>query len=357
MSLRLAVVTSGFPRRSETFALNELRALDDAGLLAAVFATKPGDGLAPHPGTERLLRLVETLPPGSAAAQARVVAERLRGRLIDGVHGYFAHDPGAVAEAAARLLGVRHGFSVHARDARKVAPAVLAARAAAAACVVACNPDVAAEIPPTNGRLHVVPHGVDLARFRPSPSAPAPELRLLAVGRLVEKKGFDVLLAAAARIQSPFRLRLVGDGPERARLAHSVGAAALNGKVELAGGRTHDELPAEYQAADLVVVPSVADRSGDRDGLPNVVLEAMASGKPVVASRVGAIAAAVEDGETGLLVPPGDPDLLSAAIDRLAAAPELRERLGSAARRRAEQRFGLADCTERLRRTLEAAYG
>jgi glycosyltransferase involved in cell wall biosynthesis len=356
VSVRLAVVTSGFPRRSETFALNELQALDEAGLLAAVFATKPGDGLEPHPGTDSLLARVESLPPGTPASQARVVAARLRGQGIDGLHGYFAHEPAEVAAAAARGLGVPYGFSVHARDARKVAPSALAERAEAAACVIACNADVTAEVAAGDGRVHVIPHGVDLERFRPSTATNGPDLRLLAVGRLVEKKGFGVLVEALGHVRVPFRLRLVGDGPERERLADAVRSSGLGDRVELLDGRTHGELPREYTTADVVVVPSVADRSGDRDGLPNVVLEAMACGRPVVASAVGAIGTAVADGETGLLVPPDDPGALAAALERLASAPMQRKRLGAAGRARVQEKFELAACTERLRRTLEAAY-
>jgi glycosyltransferase involved in cell wall biosynthesis len=357
MSVRLAVVTSGFPRRSETFALNELRALDDVGMLAALFATKPGDGLAPHPGTANLLARAELLPPVAPAQQARVVAARVRDQGVDGIHGYFAHEPAEVAAAAAGVLAVRHGFSVHARDARKVAPDAFAARAATAACVIACNADVAGEVPRADGRLHVIPHGVDVDRFRPSAASDAGELRLLAVGRLVEKKGFDILLEAVTHLQVPFRLRVVGDGPERERLAGAVRAAGLSDRIELVGGRTHLELPVEYADADVVVVPSVADSNGDRDGLPNIVLEAMAGGRAVVASAVGAIATAVEHGGTGLLVPPGDREALAAAIAELARTPERRKALGRAGRARAEREFALDACTERLRRTLEAAYG
>jgi glycosyltransferase involved in cell wall biosynthesis len=357
MSVRLAVVMSGFPRRSETFGLNELQALREVGMLTAIFATKSGDGLPPHAGTERLLPFLHELPPGLPAAQAQVVAERLAGTRVDAVHGYFAHEPAAVAAAAAGLLGVRHGFSVHARDARKVAPDVLEQRVAASACVIACNADVARDLAGANGRLHVVPHGVDLRRFRATPPRGDGEPRLLAVGRLVEKKGFYVLVEAAAMLRTPFRLRIVGDGPERARLAEAIERADIAANVELAGSRSHEQLPAEYAAADIVVVPSVHDRDGDRDGLPNVVLEAMASGRPVVASSVGAIPTAVENAETGVLVAPGDANALAAALGGLVRAPRLRRRLGAAARSRVEQDFDLRRCTERLVRTLEAAYG
>src|SRR6059058_904479 len=218
----IAVVTSGFPRRSETFLLNELLALDARGTLAAVFATKAGDGGPLHPGCARLLGRVELLPAGSASTQAARLAERLRGREVTGIHGYFAHRPAAVAAHAARRLGVPYGFSIHARDVRKVAPALLAVRAREAACVVACNGDVAASLAGTGvpvGLVRLVPHGVDTLRFRPRPCPPGDRLRLLAVGRLVEKKGFEVLLDAAARLTVPFHLRIVGEGSRRAALA------------------------------------------------------------------------------------------------------------------------------------------
>jgi len=354
--MRIAVVTSGFPRRSETFALHELLALESAGMLAGVFATKPGDGLPAHPAVARLRTPVVMLPRGAPDRQAAAVADELRSQRIDGVHGYFAHEPAAVAAAAAELLRVRYGFSVHARDARKVSRDDLAKRASNAVCVIACNEDVAAEIPGQNGRLHLVPHGVDLARFAPSDAPAAGPARVLAVGRLVEKKGFAVLIDAARLVEHPIELRIVGDGPERERLQGCIDRAALASRVTLVGSRTHDELPDEYRWADVVVAPSVCDRTGDRDGLPNVILEAMASGRPVVATRVGAIASAVEHGTTGWLVAPEDPVALARAIDRLVADRELRERAGKEARRNVESRFALADCTARFRQVVEQAY-
>jgi glycosyltransferase involved in cell wall biosynthesis len=126
--------------------------------------------------------------------------------------------------------------------------------------------------------------------------------------------------------------------------------------VTLCGPMTHAQLPAAYAAAHIVVVPSVIDRTGDRDGLPNVVLEAMASARPVVASDVAAISSAVQDGQTGLLVPPGDPNRLAGALRLLAGRPALMEDLGRAGRRRIETEFNLRRCTGRLVRLLRAAY-
>jgi glycosyltransferase involved in cell wall biosynthesis len=350
------MLMSGFPRRSETFALNELLALDRAGCLAAVFATKPGDPGPPHPGAERLMQKVRYLAPGSAAEQAEEVVERLGDAPVDAVHGYFAHLPTEVAATAARRLGVPYGFSVHAVDARKLARSDLADRARDAACVIACNPDVAGDLHRAGAPVHLIPHGVDLERFRPTQPPDGEVLSLLAVGRLVPKKGFPVLIEAAARLLAPFCLRIVGDGPERDALERQVEAAGLEDRVELAGPRTHDDLPAEYAAADIVVVPSVTDATGDRDGLPNVVLEAMSSGRPVIASDVGAVSSAVVDGRTGVLVPPGDAAALTGALEFLVDQPDCRDRLGREARARVERDFELHSCTTRLRDFLETVY-
>jgi predicted glycosyltransferase len=353
---RIAVIASGFPRLSETFALNELRALDDQGRLAALFATKPGDPGPAQPGTAGLLQRLEVLPDVSPLEQAGIVAERLRDIGVTGIHGYFAHAPAEVAMNAAAELDLPYGFSVHAADARKVTPEALAERVRGAACVIACNSDVATALGAGHDHVHLIRHGVDVTRFSCAAPPGAEPLRLLAVGRLVEKKGFDILIGAAARLTVPFSLRIVGDGPLRAPLSQMIRDFGLAGRVELCGTRNHDQLPSEYAAADLVVVPSVVDGRGDRDGLPNVVLEAMASTRPVVASDVADLGSAVIDGRTGLLVPPGDPAALAAALNSLLHRAELRRALGAEARRRAETEFELGRSTERFVNALEAAY-
>ena len=126
--------------------------------------------------------------------------------------------------------------------------------------------------------------------------------------------------------------------------------------MTFAGALTHTALPAIYAESQVVVVPSIADDTGDRDGLPNVVLEAMATGRPVVASAIGALASAVVPEETGVLVHPGDPQVLAAALEILAARPQLRARLGLNARGLIERCFDLHGCTARLTRILGAAY-
>jgi len=339
------------------FALNELLAMKRVGMLAAVFALKAGEEGAPQPAAAELEPFVELIPPGDVWTQAATVAARLAGTDVAGVHGYFAHDPAAVAAETSALLGIPYGFSVHALDARKVAHADLVERAAKAAVVISCNRDAAAEVAAVGTTPLLVPHGVDLAAFAPSDPPCAEPVSLLAVGRLVEKKGFDVLIDALAQLHRPFALRLVGDGPLRLSLTAAVEARGLAGRVEMVGRRTHGTLPDLYAAADLVVVPSVVDSRGDRDGLPNVVLEAMASQRPVVASDVAAISTAVRHSVTGLLVPPGDAGALARALRDLIDAPARRATLGLAARGIVEREFSLGSRTAEFCRTLELAYG
>jgi glycosyltransferase involved in cell wall biosynthesis len=357
-SPHIAVVVSGFPRTSETFALNELTALADRGILAGIFATKPGDGRDPQPGCRRLMPFVDLLPAGTAAAQADAMVARLAGRPVTGVHAYFAHHPADVADRAARALHVPFGFSVHAKDLRKAERTAFADRAARAACIVACNDDVARDLRAAGARARLVPHGVDRTRFRPSePAAPGGRaVRLLAVGRLVEKKGFDVLLRGLAAFRDDWTLRIVGDGPERDRLAGIAAALRLGDRVTFVGACTHRDLPAEYAHADVVVVPSVVDGAGDRDGLPNVVLEAMACARPIVGTRVGAIRAAVRHGRTGLLVESGSPDGLANAVRVLARNAERRRSMGRSAAERVAREYDLARCAGRFAVAVEAAY-
>jgi glycosyltransferase involved in cell wall biosynthesis len=299
---------------------------------------------------------VRTLPEGPPAAQAAALVRSLCGQGLRGIHGYFAHLPAQVASLAAKQLNVPYSFSTHARDARKIAPIELARRAHNAACVIACNPDVAREISRSEASVHLMPHGVDLSRFHPRAAPDERPLRLLAVGRLVEKKGFDVLIAAAARLTFPFLLRIIGEGPQRDRLEPLIAAAGLERQIALSGAMTHAELPSEYANAHAVIVPSIIDSTGDRDGLPNVILEAMAAARPVIASDVSAIGAAITNEETGLLVPPGDPASLASALERIAASSSLRAQIGKRARKRVEQDYDVARCTMRFCDLLDSVY-
>jgi glycosyltransferase involved in cell wall biosynthesis len=356
MSGKIAMVLSGFPRRSETFALNEVWALERRGALAAIFATKVGEPMATQAASKALLGRVQVLTEGDGRHQADEIIRRLEGTLISGIHGYFAHAPAEVAERVSAQLGIPFGFSVHARDARKITPEVLSARARKAACIVACNRDVACELQNSGAPVHLVPHGVELERFVPQPFPEMKVLKLLAVGRLVEKKGFHVLIHAAARLRAPFQLDIVGEGPEEKRLTELIRLHNLESKVRLCGPKTHEDLPEVYSRAHVLVSPSVVDQTGDRDGLPNVVLEAMACARPVIASDVGALGSAVIHEDTGLLIQPENAESIAAAIDLLATKHSMLEDLGMRARARVEREYDVRRCTERFHNLLRSAY-
>jgi glycosyltransferase involved in cell wall biosynthesis len=186
----------------------------------------------------------------------------------------------------------------------------------------------------------VIHNGVDLDRPRRAPGPPAAPVTLLSVGRFRPPKDFTTLVRAMATLEpGTARLRIAGDGPDRPALEAEIARLDVAHAVELLG--TRGDVDQLLAAADLFVL------SSDSEGLPMSVLEAMAAGLPVVASRVGGIPELVGDGETGALVPPRDSAALAAAIRRIAGDPQLRDRLGEAGRRRAETEFSLETCRQR----------
>lgn len=184
----------------------------------------------------------------------------------------------------------------------------------------------------------------------PPPTSPADPFRLLFVGRLVERKGVGHLLEAIARLRTTHRLRLdvVGDGPMRAALEARARELAVSDLVAFAGFLPVSELAARFTAADAFVLPAVEDSKGDVEGLGVVLIEALTYGVPVIASSSGGIVDIVEDGRTGLLVPPGDAHALAAAIERLAADPSLRRRLAREGRAHAASAFSWNTIIDRL---------
>ena len=296
------------------------------------------------------------IAPLVALALRRAVSQRLLERRYDVVHAHWVVPNAALIADVVRVQRVPLVISLHGSDVflpERIAPLRPAARAAfaAAGAVTACSRDLGARaraLGAPDALLRTVPYGVDLELFAPRAAraevrarlgTPAGALLVVGIGRLVEKKGFRFLIDASARVPG-VHVALAGKGDldeELARRARELGAP-----VRLVGPLPREELAAALAAADVVAVPSVVDRAGNVDGLPNALLEGLAAGRPVLASRVAGIPDVVEDGVNGLLVPPGDSAALAQALGRLAADPELRQRLGREARRSAEARLSWA---------------
>ena len=207
------------------------------------------------------------------------------------------------------------------------------------------------ETVPGGARLPVqlIHHGVDLDRFSPAASrhdgsAPA----FVSVGRLVEKKGFDDLLRRLARIDAAFSLRIYGDGPLHDELVRLRDELGLAGRVEFMGGRDSDEVVAALTGADAFVLTPTTTEDGDRDGIPNVLVEAMACGLPVVTTTAGGITELVDHGVNGLLCDPEDVAAIADAIGAVIADPELGRRLGAAGRRTVEADYDVNVAAARL---------
>src|SRR5437667_4831805 len=177
------------------------------------------------------------------------------------------------------------------------------------------------------------------------------EPEVLSVARLVEKKGLEDLIAAAdilRRRGRVFRVEIIGSGPQRETLKAQAKQMGLADRVRLAGAQAHDAVCLAYQRASIFVLPCVVTSEGDRDGIPNVFLEAMASGVPVVSTPVSGIPELIDSERDGLLVAPNSPSMLADALDRLLRDPELRDRLAGAARVKVEERFSIDRSSRQL---------
>ena len=305
---------------------------------------------------ERLRWAAVAAAPLAMAAAWRAASALARQVDATMLHGHWVVPGGVIAAAASGgrpLVISLHGSDVFVAERH---PAVgRAARWAfgRAGFVTACSDDLrqrALVLGASIDRSATVPYGVDAARFRPDPAArrrlherwgvAAETEVVLGVGRFVRKKGFEYLIDAIARLaphRPALRLVLAGDGDLRAEFLARIAERALGARAILPGVLHQDDVAASLAAADVVVVPSVRDPSGNVDGLPNVVMEALASGTPLIATPAGGIGSVVHDGRTGLLVPEADPAALAAAIGRLLDGPAEAAALATAARRWAEQ--------------------
>jgi glycosyltransferase involved in cell wall biosynthesis len=277
-------------------------------------------------------------------------AKVLEGHGINHVHAHFANRATAVAMVVSRLLGIPYSMFAHANDIY-VSPIMLADKMEGAKFVATCTGYNKAHLERlyndhTASKLHLIYHGLDLSKFDPARQLSRNGQRplLLAVGQLREKKGFSYLINACRLLQDrgyDFSCEIIGGGPEHSRLEALIADLHLEGTVILHGPLPHSEVLTTYTLATLFVLPCIMAKDGDRDGIPNVLLEAMAMQVPVVSTQLSGIPEVIEDGLTGLLVPSEDKDALAQAMARLLENPDLRAELGREGRKRVEERFDI----------------
>ena len=397
--LKVGYVLKRFPRLTETFILNEILELERQGVDVEVFSLLRPPKEARHAllgslrarvtyvpctrmldawhvhlgqggnGTEdhRILDLVEQDGPpfpelfagrtadrvGQLCLRAMTVAALATQRGVDHLHAHFGSDPTGVALLAGRLSGLPFSFTAHARDiyhtyvGRAEDLALRRRKIAEAAFVVTVsdyNKRHLADLsyPSPAAKIHRLYNGIDLDRIRP-PAAARDADRFVAVGRLVEKKGYADLIEACRMLRDrgiAFRCEIVGDGPLRGALEQQIADAGLT-QVRLLGAMPQESVLDIMAKATALVLPCVVTSTGDRDGLPTVLSEALAAGLPAISTRVSGVPEVIDHEHTGLLVAPQDPPALAEAMHNLLAAPQRRLNMGAAGRAKAEREFDL----------------
>jgi glycosyltransferase involved in cell wall biosynthesis len=390
-TLKIGYVVRMFPRFSETFVLQEILELERRGVEVTVFSlNKPNEGrfhpalsrlaapviylddhearkwgswlagewpeLAPH--RDKLWKCVEEAALGHDAAavdtvfHAALLASRGLRLGLHALHAHFATVSCTLAYEAHRISGIPFSFTAHAKDifTDTVDRTLLTAKINAARFVVTVsqyNRRFLIEQHPeaVPDKIRVLYNGVDLDFFSPDKAAqPVTPPAILAIGRLVIKKGFADLVRACALLRDrkmDFRCRIVGQGREEGPLRDLIVSLGLPDHVELCGPRTQDAVRDMMREATILCLPCIRAEDGNQDALPTVLLEAMACGLPVVSTHLSGIPEIIDADQDGLLVAPGDPAALAAALERLLISPDLRARLASAGRRKAEDRFNL----------------
>ena len=402
----LAVVVKGWPRLSETFIAQELVALEEAGLRFDIWSLRHPTDQKTHPLHDRLKARVRYLPeylrdapervaaaqkaaqtmPGYDAAsdiferdlarddtpnrrrrfgQACVMAHELPPGT-QGIYAHFLHTPSSVARYAAILRGLEWSFSAHAKDIwtspewelrEKLDPARHGA-AFGATCTGfgARHLQDLAEDP---GRIDLVYHGLDLGRFPAPPSRALRRVndsfRMMSVGRMVEKKGFDNLIDALALLPAAldWHWTHIGGGDLSQAMKARAQALGISGRITWRGACDQPEVIDAMRAADLFVLPSRIAQDGDRDGLPNVLMEAASQKLPILSTPVSAIPEFIISGQSGVLSDDA-PEALAAAVQRFATDPTLGPKLAEAAFSRLKADFTMAPGIAQLRARLAA---
>ncbi|MCB9948898.1 MAG: glycosyltransferase family 4 protein [Rhodospirillaceae bacterium] len=388
---RTAIVVKGYPRLSETFIAQEILALQQRGQAQLIVSLRHPTDSHVHDLNRRITAPVLYLPeylrseprrvlaawawarrqPGYRAAlaafladwrrdpgasrgrrfgQACVLARELPGD-VDRLHSHYLHTPASTTRYAALIRGLPWSFSAHAKDIWTTPAWDLRRKLASAAWGVTCtaaNRRYLNGLAPADRPVALVYHGLDFSRF-PKPAVRPPRdgsdpddpVRIVSVGRAVEKKGYDVLLTALAGLPAGLHWRFVhiGGGQELARLRSLAQGLGLAEKVDWRGAQAQDKVVQALCEADLFVLAARIARNGDRDGLPNVLMEAQAVGLACLATKVSAIPELIEDGRTGRLVAPDDAAALGRGLAGLIACPDDRQRLGAAGAARVRRDF------------------
>lgn len=405
----LAVVLKGWPRLSETFIAQELVALEEAGHRFELWSLRHPTDRKTHPLHDRLHAPVNYLPEylheePERVWRARAVAQQLPGYAqalalwradlrrdtstnrvrrfgqacvlaaelppeVRGIYAHFLHTPASVARYAAVMRGLPWAFSAHAKDIWTSPDWELreklttdAGGARFGATCTALNAEHLRDLSQAPDRIDLVYHGLDLSRFPPapdrSPRRAGDRLQMLSVGRLVEKKGFDRLIEALALLPAGLDWRWVhiGGGTLAGEMAELAQARGVADRIVWRGACDQPDVIEAMRAADLFVLPSRVARDGDRDGLPNVLMEAASQKLPILSTPVSAIPEFIESGAQGLLVSDTPADLADAIL-RVAGHPDEARRMAGAAHRRLYESFTMQPGIARLGARLNALIG
>jgi colanic acid/amylovoran biosynthesis glycosyltransferase len=389
---RVGYVCKMYPRFSETFIVSEILGREAAGEHLEVFSLRPpGDGrfhasladvrapvtyldhtsprakelwsrlrgVAEHAGPAMVQNLLDA--PVRDVAQAIELADLVRVRGVTHLHAHFGSVATTVARFAAQLAGITYSFTAHAKDIfhEEVDPADLRVKLADAHHVVTVSDYnvrfLRERYGPAAANVHRIYNGLPLDAFPFSEPGGDRPIDVVAVGRLVEKKGFDVLIEACAIARdrgTPLTCRIVGTGDQEGRLRQLIERTHLTDRIDLVGALPQDRVREEIRQAATMAAPCVVGRDGNADGLPTVILEAMALGTPVVATPVTGIPEAIIDGHTGRLVGERDAAALADALLGLRDDPAGRLRLGRRARALVEGAFCSTRQAARLQELL-----
>jgi colanic acid/amylovoran biosynthesis glycosyltransferase len=387
---RVGYVLKRYPRFSETFVVNEILAHEAAGVDINIFALRPTtDSHFQHAiadvrasvinlryggiKAETLWREIEALGkesphkwPVLAEAngysavevyQSLLLARQVKSRGIEHLHAHFGTTAASVARLTSLLTDVPYTFTAHAKDIfhQEVDEEQLGRKIADAAAVVTVSDfnvsDLGQRFPESKSKLRRIYNGLNLSAYPYSLPENRPP-KIVAVGRLVEKKGFSDLIDACALLaesQFDFECTIIGGGDLEEALHSQVEQLGLEECVELVGPRPQQEVHREIREATVCVAPCITASTGDRDGLPTILLEAMALGTPCLSTSVTGVPEVVRHGETGILVPEQQPKKLAQAIQQLILDQELQVRLSKAARQLIESDFSIHTNTVLMR--------